>query len=335
MRAVWYEENGPAEVLQLGEMPVPEPGPGEVQVRVVSSGINPSDWKRRTGLTRGMDSPRVIPHQDGSGVIEGVGQGVPQARIGERVWLFEAQYGRPFGTAAEYTIQPAHHVVPLPPGTSFLEGACLGVPAMTAHRCVFADGPVTGKNVLVTGGAGAVGNYAVQLAKLYGATVISTVSSDEKAKIAVEAGADHTVNYRTEDTAQRIMDLTGGDGVDLIVEVDFAGNFMVSQEILRSNGVLAVYAAGTAAQPPVPLQFKASNITVRSVLVYDMPEQAKQDAVRDISSLLEGGKLHHLLGPQFPLESAVEAHRAVEGAAIGNVIPLSQSTSSCQLGCQG
>ena len=320
MRAVWYEENGPAEVLQLGDLPVPEAGPGEVLVRVVSSGINPSDWKRRMGLTKALDYPSVIPHQDGSGIIYGVRQGVPSARLGERVWLFEAQTGRPFGTAAEYTVQPADRAVPLPPGTGFPEGACLGVPAMTAHRCVFADGPVSGKTVLVTGGAGAVGNYAIQLAKLDGARVISTVSSDEKAKIAVEAGADHTVNYRTEHTVQRIMNLTDGDGVDLIVEVDFAGNFRVSREVLRANGVLAFYAAGTAAQPPVPLEFRATNITVRSVLVYDMPEQAKQNAVRDITRHLEAGRLHHLLGPRYLLESAVEAHRAVEGAAIGNVI---------------
>ena len=179
MRAVWYEENGPAEVLKLGDLPVPEPGPGEVLVRIVSSGINPSDWKRRMGVTKALDYPSVIPHQDGSGIIDGVGQGVSKDRLGQRVWLFEAQNGRPFGTAAEYTAQPADHAVPLHSATSFPEGACLGVPVMTAHRCVFADGPVSGKTVLVTGGAGAVGNYAIQLANLDGARVISTVSSDE------------------------------------------------------------------------------------------------------------------------------------------------------------
>ena len=272
------------------------------------------------GSTRKMEFARIIPHQDGSGVIQGVGEGVLESRIGERVWLFEGQQGRPHGTGAEYTVQPAEHAVTLPMGASFLDGACLGVPAMTAHRCVFADGPVRGKTVLVSGGAGAVGNYAVQLAKLDGATVISTVSGDQKAKIAREAGADHTVNYRTEDTVKRIMDLTGGDGVDHIVEVDFAGNFPVSREILRANSVIAVYAAGSAAQPPVPLQFRASNVTVRFVLVYDMPEQAKRDAVNDITHLLEQGKLQHLIGPRFPLESAVKAHQAVEGGAVGNVI---------------
>ena len=319
MKAVWYERNGPADVMQIGEEPIPSPAPGEVLVKIISSGINPSDWKRRAGQTRGMEFPRVIPHQDGSGVIEAVGDGVPGSRIGERVWLYEAQYGRPFGTAAEYCSIPSNHAIAMPQGVSFQQGACLGVPAMTAHRCVFADGSVTGKTVLVTGGAGAVGNYAVQLAALDGAAVISTVSSDHKAGIARDAGAAHTINYRAEDTAQRIMELTGGEGVDHIVEVDFAGNFSVSREVIRSNGVIAIYAQGTVAAPPVPLQIRSSNVTVRSVLVYDMPEQAKQDASDQITTLLEQDKLTHLLGPRFPLESIVEAHQAVEAGAIGNV----------------
>jgi len=191
---------------------------------------------------------------------------------------------------------------------------------MTAHRCVFADGPVTGKTVLVTGGAGAVGHYAIQLAKLHGAEVITTVSSDQKAQIALAAGADATINYRTEDTVQRLRDITRGEGVDHIVEVDFAGNFTVSREVIRGNGVLALYSAGVAPQPPVPLQFKASNITVRFVLVYDMPEPAKRAAVQEITQLLEGGKLRHLAGPHFPLESVRQAHQAVEGGTIGKVV---------------
>ena len=319
MKAVWYERNGDADVLQFGDMPDPEPGPGEVRVRVVSSGINPSDWKRRQGSVRPIEFPRVIPHQDGAGVIDLVGQGVPASRIGQRVWLYEAQMRRAYGTAAEYTVQPAHHAVPLPDNTGFSEGACLGVPAMTAHRCLFADGPVDGKTVLVPGGAGAVGNYAIQLAKQRGAQVIATVSSQEKADIALDAGAYQVVNYRTENSAKRVLDITGGLGVDNIVEVDFAGNFKVSQEILRENGVLAVYAAGEAPQPAVPLGFKASNINVRLVLVYDMPEAAKQAAVEDITELLEQGKLTHLLGPRYSLEAAAQAQKAVEGGAIGNV----------------
>lgn len=319
MRAVWYERNGSADVLQFGEMPDPVPGLGEVRVRIVSSGINPSDWKRRQGLTRPLEFDRVIPHQDGAGVIDRVGPGVDASRIGERVWLYQAQIGRPFGTAAEFTVQPAIRAIPLPENINFTEGACLGVPAMTAHRCLFADGPVADRTVLVTGGAGAVGNYAVQLAKLSGAKVITTVSSDQKASIAAAAGADHVVNYCSEDTAQRVMEITGGLGVDHIVEVDFAANFGVSREVLRGNGVLAVYAAGTGSPPPVPLQFKSTNITLRMVLVYDMPEAAKEAAVADITHLLQQGKLNHLIGNRFPFQSTAEAHRAVEGGAVGNV----------------
>ena len=319
MKAVWYERNGHADILEYGEMPDPEPGPGEVRVRVISSGVNPSDWKRRQGLTSPIEFPRVIPNQDGAGVIDTVGPGVPQSRIGERVWLFESQFGRPFGTGAEYTVQPAGHAVLLPENTNFEMGAGLGVPAMTAHRCVFADGPVTGKTVLVTGGAGAVGHYAVQQAKLGGATVFSTVSSPEKGQIARAAGADHIINYREGDTAARILEAADGRGVDHIVEVDFAGNFHVSREVLAANSVLAVYAAGTATQPAVPLTFRSSNVTVRFVLVYDMPEPAKEAAVEDITRLLEAGQLRHMVGPKFPLESTAAAHQAVEGGAIGNV----------------
>ena len=320
MRAVWYERNGPSGVLEIGEMPNPEAGAGEVRVQLVTSGINPSDWKRRAGLTRPRDFPRVIPHQDGAGIIDQIGSGVPQSRLGQRVWLYEAQTDRPFGTAADYTVQPGHQAVPFPDNTTFAEAACLGVPAMTAHRCVFADGPVSGKTILVPGGAGAVGNYAIQFAKLDGAKVITTVSSEEKGRLAMEAGAEEVINYRSENSVERILEVTHGAGVDHIVEVDFAGNFQVSQAVLRNNGVVAVYAAGTAPQPTVPLIFNVSNVTVRLVLVYTMPEPAKEAAVADITHLLEEGKLRHLLGPKFPLESAVDAHDAVEGGAIGNVI---------------
>ena len=320
MKAVWFERNGPAEVMQVGEMPEPQPGPGEVRVKVVTSGVNPSDWKRRLGATAPMAFPRVIPHQDGAGIIDRVGEGVPASRLGERVWLFEAQFGRPFGSAAEYTAQPSGHAVRMPDSITFEQGACLGVPAMTAHRCLFADGSIDGKVVLVTGGAGAVGHYAVQEARLAGATVISTISSDHKAAIAAAAGASRTINYRTEDVAARIMDITGGEGVDHIVEVDFAGNFPVTSQVLKANGVVAIYAWGTAQQPPVPLQFRRSNTTVRNVLVYEMPEPAKDAAIADITAWLESGALTHQVGPHFPLEKTVQAHLAVEGNAIGNVI---------------
>ena len=320
MKAVWYEQNGGAEILQYGDMPNPQPGAGEVRVKVATSGVNPSDWKRRQGLTARIGFPRVIPNQDGAGVIDAVGDGVVSSRIGERVWLFESQFGRAFGTGAEYTVQPSCHAVRLPDNTDFAAAAGLGVPVMTAHRCVFSDGPITGKTVLVTGGAGAVGRYAIQMAKLGGASIISTVSSDEKAQIARDAGADHTTNYREENVTERIIELTGGEGVDLVVEVDMAANFPVSQQVLKRSGVLAVYSGGSSQGPAVPLSFKSTNVTVRMVLVYDMPEIAKAAAVADITSWLEQGKLTPFAGPHFSLEGLKDAHLAVEHGAIGKVV---------------
>ena len=319
MRAVWYEENGDASVLQVGEMPDPEPGPGEVRVRVVTSGVNPSDWKRRQVAGPGTSFPRVIPNQDGAGVIDRVGDGVSASRVGERVWLYQSQFGRPFGTAAEYTTQPAIRAVALPDNVDFALAAGLGVPALTAHRCVFADGPVSGKTVLVPGGAGAVGNMALQMARNGGAAcIISTVSGDVKAEIAREAGAQHTVNYRTEDTAARILELTGGEGVDLIVEVDYSGNFAVSQRVIKRGGSIAIYAAGDGPAPP--FQFPVSNVNVRHVLVYDMPEEAKAAGVADTNRWLASGELVGMDGPRFPLEDTAGAHEAVRAATVGKVV---------------
>ena len=320
MKAVWYEQNGGADILEYGDMPDPQPGPGEVRVRVVTSGVNPSDWKRRQGLPNKIEFPRVIPNQDGAGIIDAVGSGVDQSRVGERVWLFESQFRRPFGTGAEYTVQPSGHAIQLPDNTDFSTAAGLGVPAMTAHRCVFADGPISGKTVLVPGGAGAVGHYAIQQAKLGGATVISTVSSDEKGQIALAAGADHIVNYREGETVEKIRSLTDGDGVDHIVEVDLAANFPVSRQILKSSGVLAVYAAGNSPAPSIPLQFDSTNVTLRMVLVYDMPETAKDAAVADITTWLEDEKLIPFAGPHFSLKQLKDAHLAVERGAVGKVV---------------
>ena len=319
MRAVWYEENGDASVLQFGEMPDPEPGPGEVRVRVATSGVNPSDWKRRQGISARINFPRIIPNQDGGGVIDRVGAGVPQSRLGERVWLYQSQIDRPFGTAAEYTVQPSIRAVPLPDNVDFTLAAGLGVPALTAHRCVFADGPVAGKTALVTGGAGAVGNMALQMARIGGAAVIiSTVSSEAKAEIARRAGAHHTVNYRAEDTAARILELTDGHGVDLIVEVDFSGNFAVSSRVIKRGGSIAIYAAG--AGPAPRFQFPVSNVNARHVLVYDMPEHAKTAGVNDTNRWLASGQLVGMDGPHFPLASTAAAHEAVRAAAVGKVV---------------
>ncbi|MEE3012973.1 MAG: NADPH:quinone reductase [Chloroflexota bacterium] len=320
MKAVWYEQNGAVDILEFGVMADPQPGPGEVRVRVVTSGVNPSDWKRRQGITNKIEFPRVIPNQDGAGVIDAVGHGVDHSRVGERVWLFESQFRRPFGTAAEYTVQPTGHAIPLPSNTDFAVAAGLGVPAMTAHRCVFADGPVSGKTLLVPGGAGAVGHYAIQQAKLGGATVISTVSSDEKSQIALAAGADHIINYREGDTVEKVYGLTNGAGVDHIVEVDMAANFAVSQQILKSSGVLAVYSAGNSTAPLVPFTFNSTNVTTRMVLVYDMPEPAKDAAIADITGWLEQSRLVPLAGPHFSLEQLKDAHMAVEHGVVGKVV---------------
>ena len=322
MQAVWYEGNGEAaDVLQLGEVPTPEPAEGEVRVRLASSGINPVDIKRRRGARGQAVDGRVIPHFDGAGVIEAVGAGVPEARLGERVWVYEAQWQRPSGTAAELVTVPAERAVHLPRATSFAEGACLGIPALTAHRCVFADGPVEGKRVLVTGGAGAVGAYAIQFAKLGGAIALTTVSSDEKAEIAADAGADYVFNYKVEDVVQRVADLPQGGGVDRIVEVEFGGNLPASQKMLKTNGVIAAYASDAALEPKVPFYALAyKSVTVRFVLVFEMPEAAKQEAVADIGRWLEAGELRHYIATRFPLRETVAAHEAMERGAIGNVL---------------
>ncbi len=325
MRAISYGRKGPAsEVLVLGEMPMPKPGPGEVLVRVHASGVNPSDTKSRSGWAGMSKMPfsRIIPHQDGAGVIEAAGDGVPPHRIGERVWIYEGQWQRPFGTCAEYVALAADHAVRLPDAVSFIEGACLGIPMMTAHRCVFADGPVKGKTVLVTGGAGAVGHYAIQLAKWGGATVITTVSSDEKAEVARQARPDHVINYRTEDTAARVMALTGGAGVDRIVEVAFGANLSVAQAVIRTNAAVATYASDAEMEPKVPFRpFLARDATVRFTLVYVMPHEAKEAAIGAISHLLDIGYLRHQVYGEYAMADAAAAHEAVEsGRSVGNVV---------------
>jgi NADPH2:quinone reductase len=323
MHAVWYERNGEAaDVLHYGELTTPSPGAGEVLVRLATSGINPIDAKRRRGA-RGqvIRYPLVIPGFDGAGVIEATGGGVEPGCVGERVWVYEAQWQRPRGTAAEFVTLPAERAVRLPDRTSFVEGACLGIPALTAHRAVFADGPVMGQTVLVTGGAGAVGAYAIQFAKLGGARVLTTVSSDQKAEIAADAGADYVFNYKAENVVQRIADLPDGGGVDRIVEVELGGNLPQSLEILKPNGVIASYASDAVLEPKVPfygLAYKSA--TVRFIVVFMMPEIAKQQAVGDITRWLEAGELRHYVAKRLPLAEAAAGHEAIERGVIGNLV---------------
>lgn len=317
MKAAFYERKGAArDVLRVGEQPVPVPAPGEVRVRIHVSAVNPSDTKNRSGLrVAQMPFPLVIPHQDGAGVIDAVGDGVDTTRIGQRVWVYEANLGRPFGTAAQYTTVSAHKAVPLPDSTGFEAGACMGVPAMTAHRCVFADGPVTGRTVLVQGGAGAVGFYAVQIAKLDGAAhVIATVSRDEQAVRAREAGADEIINYREEDVAARVRAICGTDApLDRVIEVAFGANLRTDIELLRPGGVIATYASDAVPEPAVPFwPMLAKNLTVRFVLVYAMPFEEHERAARWIGDALSADRLRHQVHRRFPLDEIVAAHEATE-----------------------
>jgi NADPH2:quinone reductase len=326
VKAAYYEQLGNAkDVLKIGEIDVPELGANEVLVKVRASGINPSDVKQRSGwggLT--MRHPRVIPHNDGAGIIEAVGEGVPPSRIGERVWIYEATLIRPFGTAAEYVVVPSEQAVFLPENTDFAAGACLGVPAMTAHHCVFKDGAVAGKIVLVAGGAGAVGNYAIQLAKWGGATVISTVSSAEKAEFAKTAGADYIVNYKAEDVVARIKEIAGDKGVDRIIEVDFAGNLEINLKAIARNGTIATYASDSDTTPQIPVySLIYKNLTVHYVLVYAMDKAAHQQAAADITTCLKAGVLRHVIAGRFGLDEIAASHELQEsGSAIGNLVLL-------------
>lgn len=251
MRAAWYERPGPArDVPVIGEVETPTPGPREVRVRVHASGINPGDVKKRDdffGL--GMACPKVIPHSDGAGVIDAVGAGVPANRIGERVWVFNAQSYRPFGTAAEFTVVPAERAVRLPDAIDFAAGACLGIPALTAHAAVFAAGPVRDLDVLVAGGAGNVGQAAVALAAWGGARVIATVGGEVQGDLARSAGAEHVLDYRASDLAARIRVLTEARGVARIVEVAFGRNISIDAAVIAQHGTIAVYATGADSTP--------------------------------------------------------------------------------------
>jgi NADPH2:quinone reductase len=322
MRAAWYERNGPArEVLVVGEMPTPSPGPGEVLVRLATSGVNPSDWKTRAG-SRPMVAPRVIPHSDGAGTIAAVGEGVEKARIGERVWIWNGQWKRPFGTAAEYIALPAAQAVRLPEGTSFEAGACLGIPALTAWRAVQTDGGVAGQSVLVAGGAGAVGHYAIQMAKLLGAAqVIATVSSAEKAAHARAAGADLVLNYREEDVAARVAEATGGRGVDRVVEVNLAANAALLPQVVARDGLCVCYGSGKAEMSLPFGPMILSGAAIRFFIVYELSGEARAQGLAQLGAWMQAGRLQHAIGAVLPLERIAEAHELVErGAVMGNVV---------------
>jgi NADPH2:quinone reductase len=324
MKAVWYERCGPAtEVLTHGERPTPVAAPGEVRVRLEASGVNPADVGRRAGSYRGLEFPLIIPNSDGAGIIDQAGPGVTRLKAGQRVWLFNGQRnGRALGTAAEYIALAEQLVTPLPDQLSFAQGATLGIPAMTAWCSVFADGPITGKTVLVTGGAGAVGHYAVQFAKWGGAKVIATVSSAAKAEQARLAGADHVVNYKTDDVVAKVMELTGKRGVDHLSDVDFGGNLATTLKLMAMNSTIAVYATQGNRTPVVPVrELMERCITVRSLVLFALPWPLLSAAQADITKWIMAGKRLHNIAGQYALRDTAQAHLAVEkGDKLGTVI---------------
>jgi NADPH:quinone reductase len=323
MRAALYDRHGAArEVLRVEDVERPEPGPGEVRVRVEFSGVNPTDWKSRSGATPRPVDGFQIPHHDGAGVIDAVGEGVEPGRIGQRVWLLLAAAGRRWGTAAEWSVVPEHAAVPLPDGASAELGATLGVPAVTAHRCLFADGPIDGKTVLVAGGAGAVGHFAIELAKHAGARVITTVSGPDKAELAAKAGADLVVNYREPDAASQISSFTGANGVDHVVEVALGANLQLDLAVVRPGARIVTYAAD-AADPVLPVRAcMNANVVLRFVLLYGVPPEAIRQAASDITAALADGALTELPVTKFPLDEIAAAQDAVESGAVGKVLVI-------------
>ncbi|MFI4997766.1 MAG: NADPH:quinone reductase [Hyphomicrobiales bacterium] len=333
MRAAWYDRTGPAEeVLVVGDLPRPDPGAGEVLVHMRASGINPADVKRRSGwggAEFGRPEKRVFPHTDGAGVIEAAGDGVDPSMVGKRVWLWNAGGGDYYkaaggierGTAAEYVALPQRHVVALPDDTDFSIGACLGGPACTAHHVIFADGDVLGQTILVQGGAGAVGELAIQFAVAGGAQVIATVSSDAKAEIAKAAGARHIIDRKREDVAQRVLSLFP-QGVERIVEVDFGANVQIDAAVIAPNGKIASYSSTSNREPVLPYYaLQRKGVTVQFVQAYILPTRARERALEGINRMLAAGRLKPTIAATLPLAEIAAAHRLVEsGQALGNVV---------------
>jgi NADPH:quinone reductase len=323
MRAVFYTEQGPAaSVLQVGEQPTPAPGPGKVRVRLKTSGVNPSDWKvRRGGFGRGLAFPLIIPHSDGAGDIDAVGAGIPQSRIDDRVWIWNGQWKRPFGTAAEYIVVPSEQAVSLPDEIGYAEGAGFGIPALTAVQAVRLAEVTSSSTVLIHGGAGAVGHYAIQFAKMRGARVLTTISGEAKAKLALEAGADAVINYRTENVGEKVRTLTSGAGVDTVIDMDIATNAKLLPAVLRPFGSVVIYGTG-AAEAIIPAQWLMQNsASARFFLVYELRPEDRAAAIHELNGALEQKRIMHNIGLRLPLSDAATAHEALEsGSVTGNVV---------------
>jgi NADPH:quinone reductase len=318
MRAALYERYGPgSEVLRVTDVERPEPGPGQVRVRLACSGVNPTDWKSRSGATPRPIDGFQIPHHDGAGLIDAVGEGVDKSRVGQPVWTLMAAAGNRWGTAAQWSVVPSARAVPLPDGIPAELGASLGVPAVTAHRCLFADGPVDGKTVLVAGGAGAVGHFAIELAKFAGARVITTVSGPAKAELASKSGADLVVNYTEPAAAEQIKSF---GAVDRIIEVALGANLQLDLAVLSPGRQIVTYAAEPE-DPVLPVRAcMNANVALRFVLLYGVPPEALERAADDITAALEAGALTQLPVHRFGLDDIVAAQDAVQHGAVGKVL---------------
>lgn len=321
MKAGWYEKNGEArDVLVVGDMEMPKPAAGEVLVRLKASGVNPSDVKSRRG--RPLIAPRIIPHSDGAGIVEAVGDGVDAGRIGERVWTWNGQWKRPFGTSAEYIALPSAQAVRLPDGIDFDAGACMGIPGLTALHAVKLHGDVSGKTLLVTGAAAAVGHYAVQMAKAAGARVIGTASPARRDH-ALSAGCDAVIDYRSEDVAARVKELTGGKGADGIIDMDFSSTAaLLPGGVLAQHGKFVCYGSNVAGDVPVAfLALLWGSLSLQFFVVYELTAQERAARLRELGEMLETGTLKHTIGASYGLDEIVAAHEAVEaGKVTGNVV---------------
>ncbi len=325
MHAAWFESFGaPDQVLQLGELDTPTAGDGEVLVRMHTSGVNPSDVKKRAGsFPNLLDAGLVIPNSDGAGIIAAVGPGIDNNRVGERVWVYQAQYGRRFGTAAEYLTIDATRAAQLPDNVGFDVGACLGIPVMTAHRAVFADGDVDGQSILITGGAGRVGHYAIQWASQAGATVIATASNPSDSESCFAAGAAHVVNHRSDTLVDDILQANNGELIDRVVDVEFGANLETTVEVIRIGGTIATYSSTQVAEPKLPFfAMMYKDLTLRIIIVYAMPEEAKRAAIEDINNALSDDKLQHRIAATFPLEDIAASNEMIEQGSVRGAVIL-------------
>lgn len=322
MKAAWYRRNGLAQdVLEVGELPTPLPGPGEVRVKVHTSGVNPSDVKSR--LKRPLNAALVVPHSDGAGVIDAVGSGVPPERIDQRVWLWNAQWQRPMGTACEHVALPAAQAVPLPDGIGFDEAACFGIPALTALQAVHLAGPLAGKTVLVTGAGNAVGHCVTQLAVLQGARVIGTAGSPARQQHARDAGAAQVIDYKNEAVAARVHELTQGHGADVVIDMDFSSTAaLLPHGILKPHGQVVCYGSNQPGEVTVDFRTLLFNsLRLTFFIVYELPPDDRARAIADLDALLRAGQLRHKVAQTFALDDIAAAHEAVEtGRAVGNVV---------------